>query len=154
MRTHHTLGEYSNMELFAIMISFHSSTSSFNILAIVQQHLVQLIIFHRNGLPVPEETDQQRKTSNSQQLRYWIHPSMNLPSNVTNWILNESEEIFEHSSLVALIRWLLCQSELLEFPIVLLSHRSVIMRFHTCRCTRVFQLHWGHGRTCRSIRDF
>ena len=49
---------------------------------------------------------------------------MSLPPDVSDWVLDKPEEILESSLLVSLVDALLAQSELFEFPVILLSHRS------------------------------
>jgi len=53
------------------------------------------------------------------------HRSVSLPVNISDGMLDESEQVLPESSLVTSVRVFLGLPELLEFPIVLLAHGSV-----------------------------
>lgn len=120
---HGSLNHVRVMEGLLVVISFHSSTCSFNILAVVDQHFVQLLILIRDLLPIVDDWGQIDDAANGKQFGHREDPSVSLPSNVGDRVLDEPAEVFESSFFVSLVDWFLAQPELFQLPIVLLSHR-------------------------------
>jgi hypothetical protein len=122
--SHRPFDHVGIMERLFIVISFHSSACSFHVFAIVDQNLVKFLVLIRNLLPIVDDSSPVDDGSISEEFRHWEHPSMSLPSNIGNWILNKPEEVFKSPLFVALINALLSKSELLQLPIILFSHGS------------------------------
>lgn len=119
---HNTFREVWSVEALTVVVAFHTSASALHILAVVQQHLVYLLVVLRNSLPVGNHCTPVKDGSQSEHLRKRVNPSVGLPADVAERVLNEAEEILESSAFVALVVGLLAESELFKFPVVLLSH--------------------------------
>jgi hypothetical protein len=78
--------------------------------------------------PVVNDCCPVENSTNGEQFRCGKYPPVSFPSNISNRIFNKSEKVFEPSLLVAFVNALLSKPELLEFPIVLLSHRSILFK--------------------------
>jgi hypothetical protein len=124
---HRSFNHVRIVERLFVVISLHSSAGSFNIFAIVHQDFIQLLILIGNLFPIVDDSSPVDNGTVSEQFWHWEYPSVSLPSNICNGVLDESEEVLKTSLLVSLIDALFSKSELLELPIVLLSHRSISM---------------------------
>lgn len=133
MATHLSLGEVGDVECFAIVISFHSSAGSLDVLAVSCQDIVDLGVVIRNAFPVPDDSSPVENSTNGQQFRSRRGPVVSFPADVTDRVLDKSEEVLESSSFVAFIIGFAGQSVLFEFPVILFSHRSELRSNSTCR---------------------
>ena len=111
------------VEWLLVVIALHTTTGSLHVLAVVDQNLIQLTILITDLLPVKQDTAQIDDSSIGEKFRHREDPTMSLPANVSNGVLDEAEEILEATLLVSFIDALLAQSELLQLPIILLAHR-------------------------------
>lgn len=124
MSPHGPLNHVGTMEVLSVMVSFHSSAGALDVLTVVLKDSVELFILIRDAFPVDDHCCPIEDSSKSEKLRKRVEPSFGLPSDIPKRVLDESEEVLEGSTLVGFINWLLAQPELLELPIVLLSHGS------------------------------
>lgn len=122
--SHGSFNHVGVVEHFLVVVTFHPSAGSLHVLAVVQQNLVQLFVFVRDLLPVVNHSCPVENGAVGEHLRCWRDPSMSLPADVGEWVLDEPEEVLEASLLVALIDAFLAESELFKLPIILLSHRA------------------------------
>jgi hypothetical protein len=104
------------------MISFHSSACSLYVFTVVLQNIVELFVLFRNSFPIKENACPIKYCRYGEHFGKRSNPSVGFPSNITEGVFNQPEEIFEASSFVSFVDAFLSQSEFLEFPIVLFSH--------------------------------
>jgi hypothetical protein len=133
MSAHYAFGEVGGMEGLAVVVAFHPAAGAFHVFAIVHQHAVDLPVVIRNAFPVVDHGSPVEHRAKSQQFGHGGEPVGGFPADVTEGILDESEEVLESSSFVALIDGLSAESVFFEFPVVLLAHRPAIVRSGTCR---------------------
>jgi len=53
--------------------------------------------------PIPDNSTPVEKSSVDQKFGSWVGPSVGFPADVTQWIFNKSEEVFESSAFVAFV---------------------------------------------------
>lgn len=152
--SHHALGETGSVEGLLVVVALHSPTRPLHILAVVHQHSVDLSVVVRDDLPVVDHSRPVEHCSQGDHLGERVHPPVSLPSDIAQGVLDQSEEILESSSFVSPVSRFLAQSELLEFPVILLAHGPIISDQLTCRSIQVVRWHWGPDRTCSRIRGF
>ena len=112
------------MEWFLTVVAFHAAAGSLDVLAVVHQNLIQFFVFVADLLPVVDHSCPVDDSRVGEQLGHGEDPSVCLPSDVGDGILDEPEEILEASFLVSFVDALLAQSELLQLPVILFSHGS------------------------------
>jgi len=136
---HGSLDHVRSMEHLLVVITFHPSTGSLNVFAVVFQNFVDFFILIGNLLPVKDNSSPIEKTSVDQEFRWGTKPSVRLPADVAQRILHKPEEIFEPSSFVAFVNGFFAESVFFQLPVVLLSHGPVIISTSTCRSSQAFQ---------------
>ena len=113
VRTHWAFNHVGWVKHFLAVIAFHSAACTLHILAIVLQNFVNLLIFIWNLFPIPDHCSPVEKSSIDQKLRSWVSPSVGFPTDITQGIFYESEEVFESSSFVAFVDRFFSQPEFL-----------------------------------------
>ena len=124
MSSHGAFDHVWAVERFLIMISFHSSAGSLNVLSVLGQNCIKFLVFIGDSFPIVDDWSPIDEGGKSEELGGWACPSSGFPSNIAERILDKEEGILEKSLLVSLINGFLSESVFLEFPIVLLSHGS------------------------------
>lgn len=112
----------------SLVESFHSALTALDVLSILQQLLVDLVDGWRVSLHLPNSENPKRNETDSHGLWHGGEVSDCLPVNVTGWVLNESEKVLEPSLLVGSVDTLLAESVFFEFPIVLFSDWSDVIK--------------------------
>lgn len=121
---HGALDHVGGVELLAAVVALHASAGALHVLAVVGQNGVQLLVLVRDLLPVVDDGGPIEEGSVGEHLGHGEDPALGLPGDVGEGVLGKAEEVLEASLLVALVDALLAQPELLQFPVVLLAHRS------------------------------
>ena len=130
MSSHRAFDHVGVMERLLIMVSFHSSASSLNVLSVLGQNCIKFLVLIGNSFPVVDNWSPVDDGSVGEELRSWACPSSGLPCNISERILDKAEGILEKSLLVSFINRLLSESIFFEFPIILLSHRSRLSQYY------------------------
>jgi len=120
--SHGSFDHVGIVEGFFVVVAFHPAAGPFDILAVVHQHLIQFLVLVGDLLPVVNDSSRVDDGSVGQQFGHGEEPSVSLPSDVGDGVLDKPEKVFEASLLVSFVDALLSQSELFQFPVVLLSH--------------------------------
>ena len=103
-----------------------AASHALDVLTVAQQHAVVAFDFIGVALPFVESSQvssQDEKRDATDVVGAVV--ASELPTQVGEGVLQEAHEVLDESALVASVDWLASQSELLEFPVVLLAHAPV-----------------------------
>ncbi len=112
----------------SLVESLHSSLTSLNVLSVLQKLLIYLINCQWVSLHLANSQNPKSDKTHNHGLRHGGEVSNSLPVNVTGWILNESQKVFEASLFVCSVDTLSAESVFFKLPIVLFSDRSEWIR--------------------------
>lgn len=122
--SHGSFDHVGIVEWLLAVIALHAAAGAFHVLAVVDKHLVQFLVFVADLLPVVDDSRPVDDGPVGEQFGHGEEPPVCFPSDIGDGILDEAEEVLKPSLLVSLVDALLAQSEFLQLPVVLLAHRS------------------------------
>ena len=123
--SHGSFNHVGIVEWLLAVIALHATAGAFHVLAVVDKHLVQLLVFVADLFPVVDDGRPVDDSPVGEQLGHGEEPPVCFPSGIGDGILDETEEVLKPSLLVSPVDALLAQSEFLQLPVVLLAHRSL-----------------------------